>query len=262
MQSIAAKQIHLENSGKHRTPVGVVVSLVLHGLLVVLLGVVRAPDLTPKPPELVELDVRELPPPPPPEPEPEPPKPPPPPPKRVAVVPQKVVVKAPPPPPNTTPQEPPPDEPPPPPSFGVTMDSVVDGKSAVAVPVGNTTMTAERAPAPAKPAPLPASVEGAPSFAPVSELYIGEFPRLEREVKAEYPKEALRLGLEGRVMMRVGIDRGGGMRSVKVLKSVGHGFDEAAVKAMWKFRFSPCKTHQGEPVDCVIPYTYVFQTPR
>jgi outer membrane biosynthesis protein TonB len=44
-----------------------------------------------------------------------------------------------------------------------------------------------------------------------------------------------------------------------VLKSVGHGFDEAAVKAMWKFRFSPCKTHQGEPVDCVIAYTYVFE---
>ena len=226
------------------------------------LFVVDPPVLTAHKPDLVEMEVHELPPPPPPEPEPEPP-PPPPPPRRVAVPPPKAPPEAPPPPPNSAPKEPPPDEPPPP-SFGVTLDSVVDGNSNVAVPVGNTLMTKERVKAPSDkpPAPLPASEMGAPSFAPVSEIYIGDFPRLQREVKADYPQEALRLGLEGKVVMRVGIDRAGGMRSVKLLKGAGHGFDEAAVKAMWRFQFTPCRTHQGDAVDCLITYTYVFQAPR
>jgi periplasmic protein TonB len=251
---------------RHGVSAGVSTSLLLHAGVVAALFLADPVDLMSRKPDLVEMDVHELPPPPPPEPEPEPPPPPPPPPppRRVAVPPPKEVPPEAPPPPNTTPQETPPDEPPPPPSFGVTLDSVVDGNSAVAVPVGNTLMTKERGKAPTDkpPAPLPASEMGAPSFSPVSELYIGDFPRLQREVKADYPQEALRLGLEGRVVMRVGIDRQGGMRSVKLLKGAGHGFDEAAVKAMWRFQFTPCRTHQGDAVDCLITYTYVFQSPR
>jgi periplasmic protein TonB len=81
-------------------------------------------------------------------------------------------------------------------------------------------------------------------------------------VKAEYPQEARRLGLAGTVVMKVGIDRQGTIRSVRVLKRAGHGFDEAAAKAMWKFRFTPCRTHQGDTVDCAISYSYTFQDAR
>ena len=56
--------------------------------------------------------------------------------------------------------------------------------------------------------------------------------------------------------MRVGIDRSGAIRSVRVIKQAGYGFDEAAVKAMWKFKFSPGQTNDGQPVDCLITYTY------
>ena len=237
--------------------------MLLHAAVVTVLFVVDPPSLQPHKPDPVELEVRELPPPPPPEPEPEPP-PPPPPPRRVAVIPPKAAPQAPPPPPNSAPKEPPPDEPPPP-SFGVTLDSVVDGNSNVAVPVGNTLMTKERnkVTTDKPPAPLPASESGAPSFAPVSEIYIGEFPKLIREIKdVHYPDEARRLGIEGKVVLRVGIDRAGAIRSVKVLKSAGHGFDEVAVKAMWRFQFTPCRTHQGDAVDCLITYTYGFQEPR
>ncbi|HEY0708777.1 MAG TPA: TonB family protein [Polyangia bacterium] len=242
-------------------PIGVAASVLVHAATVAAILAVKPPALAPRKPDLVELEVREPPPLPPPEP-PAPPPPPPPPPRRVAVLPPKVKVAAAPPPPNTAPA-PQTDEPPPPPSFGVTLDSVVGGDSPVAVPVGNTTMTNERAaPSNKNAAPLPASVEGAAAFSPVSELYIGEFPRLLREIKAPFPQEAMRLGIEGRVVMRLGINRTGAVHSVKVLKRAGHGFDEAAAKVMWQFRFSPCKTHQGEVVDCVIPYTYVFQSPR
>ncbi len=246
---------------------GLVSSLFAHATIVTAMARLPPQDLAPRRPDVVDLEVRELPPPPPPEPpppppEPEPPPPPPPPPRRVALPPPKVVVEAPPPPPNTEPPPLPPDEPPPPPTFGVTLDSVVQGEAAVAVPVGNTLMTKDRTPGPPEPPrPLP-PVEAAPAFAPVSELYIGEFARLMQEVKVDHPREALQLGLGGRVVMRVGIDRKGAIHSVRVVRRAGHGFDDAAVKAMWRFRFSPCRTKQGDAVDCLITYTYTFEPPR
>ena len=180
----------------------------------------------------------------------------------MAVPPPRPIEEPPiPPPPNTEPPPLPPSEEPPPPSFGVTLDSVVQGDSPVAVPVGNTLMTKERKPGPEKPAPLP-SVPGPPPFSPVSELYIGDFARLLHEVKADYPREALQLGIGGRVVLRVGINRSGSIHSVKIVRKAGHGFDDAAVKAMWRFRFSPCRTKQGDAVDCLITYTYSFEPPR
>jgi TonB family protein len=138
---------------------------------------------------------------------------------------------------------------------------VVEGNSPVAVPVGNTLMTKERNQAPPEPPrPLPRA-EGPPAFNPVSELYIGDLARLVHEEKALYPVEALQLGIGGQVMLRVGISRQGTIHSVRVVRRAGHGFDEAAVKAMWKFRFTPCRTKQGDAVDCLITYKYSFVPP-
>jgi protein TonB len=245
-----------------RTSLGLalVSSVCAHGTIVTALWQLEARDLLPKRPDVVEVEVRELPPPPPPEPIPPPPEPePPPPPKRV-VIRQPRPVEAPPPPPNTEPP-PPSDEPPPPPSFGVTLDSVVEGDSPVAVPVGNTLMTKERNQAPPEPPrPLPRA-EGPPAFRPVSDIYIGDYARLLHEEVARHPAEAQRLGVGGEVTLRVGINRQGTIHSVRVVRSAGHGFDEAAVKAMWKFRFTPCRTRQGEAVDCLITYKYRFLPP-
>jgi protein TonB len=254
----------MARAGRFGVTTGATASLLLHAAVLAALFLAPPPSLTARKPEPVEMEVHELPPPPPPEPEP-PPPPPPPPPRRVAVPPPKLPPpEAPPPPPNSAPKEPPPDEPPPPPSFGVTLDSVVDGNSNVAVPVGNTLMTKERGKVTSDkpPASLPASEPGPPSFAPVSEIYIGEEAHVQREVQPDYPQEARSLGLEGKVLLRVGIDRTGKIRSVKLLKGAGHGFDEAAVKAMWRFQFTPCRTHQGDAVDCLITYSHLFQNPR
>jgi protein TonB len=241
--------------------VGFVVGLAVHGAVVV--GLARLGPLTiAHRPQTVEMEVVERPPPPPPvveEPKPPPPAPPPP---RVVV--HRVVVKAtpPPPPPN---QEPPPTPPPEPapPVFGVTMDSVVTGDSAVAVPVGSTLMTKDRTPG--RPTtPTPAVVTEAPSFAPVAETSIGEFPRTIHEEKGDsyYPPEARRMGLEGQVVLRVGIDRNGAIRTVRPIKRAGYGFDEAATRALWKFKFSPARTRDGQPVDILITYTYTFRAER
>jgi protein TonB len=241
-------------------------ALGVHVAVAVPLGRVHPGAWTARP-QTVELDVVEKEPPPlPPPPE---VKPPPPEPPRPKVVVRKVSVKPveelPPPPPNQEPPPtPPPQEEPNPPVFGVTMDSVVTGNSAVAVPVGSTLATKDRTPG--KPGP-PAPVDDGPdpnAFAPVPETSIGEFPRIlyEQNRAQDYPPEARRMGVEGKVVLRVGLDRRGIIRSVKVIKKAGYGFDEVATQAMWKFKFSPAKTREGVPVDFLITYQYSFHLDR
>ena len=149
----------------------------LHATIVTALSRGPRSGLTAPPPDIVELEVREPPPPPPP-PEPPPPEPPePPPPPPLAVV-RRRRRRWP------RPRRRPPTRSPRPsrrptsrrrPPFGVTLDSVVEGDSPVAVPVGNTVMTKSgHAPA-ARPAGAAARGAGAARSSPVSELYIGEF---------------------------------------------------------------------------------------
>jgi periplasmic protein TonB len=240
---------------------GAGVAFILHGSLAVGMSSVHPSAWAHRPPATVEMDVVEKSPPPPPPQTKKPPEPPPPPPKRIV---HRVIAKAPappatPPPPNQDPPpEPPPD--PSPPVFGVTLDSTVTGDSSIAVPVGNTTMTADRSRR--KPGPPSPAVAGPPEFAPAAEASIGEYPRKTKEVTADFPGEARRLGVEGQVVMRVGIDRHGSIRSVKIIKRAGYGFDEAAMAAMWKFKFSPAKTKDGQSVDFLITYTYTFRDQR
>jgi protein TonB len=144
------------------------------------------------------------------------------------------------------------------------LDSVVGGESSVAVPVGNTLMTKERKPGPPGP-PQPLATPppaGAERFSPLADIYISKHPQVLKEVKAEHPKEALRLGLEGLVVLQVGIDRTGKVRSVRVVQRAGSGFDEAAVQALWKFRFSAAVANDGKPADYVLTYRYRFVAER
>jgi len=244
-------------------PIAIAASVLIHGAAAAGLVQMHRLGLDRKPRETVELEVVEQRPLPPPDPQPPPPEPEPPPPKprKVALRPPPKVPEPPaaPPPPNREPPPEPPDKPPPP-VFGVPLEATVDGNSPVAVPVGNTLMTKERKPAPAQPAaPLPAS--DGPVFAPVSELYVSQMPTVVREVKADYPAEANQQSLEGSVLLLVGIDHTGKVRSVKLAQRGGHGFDEAAVKALWQFKFSPAVSNDGKPVDYVIKYRVTFNHP-
>jgi protein TonB len=249
-------------SGMATAPLGVIVSVLLHGVATGALLTVNRSWLTKQGPDTVELEVVEQPPPPPdprPPPPPLPEPPPPPKPHKVALRPPPKVIEPPaaPPPPN---REPPPDPPdkPPPPVFGVSLESTV-GEAGMAVPVGNTLMTKDRTPAPpSRPAaPLPASA-GPPSFSPVSDLYVAKIPVVLKEVKAEFPAEARRLGVEGFVDLLVGVDHTGRIRSVKPTRRAGYGFDEAAIVAMWRFQFSPAVSNDGKPVDYVLKYRHRF----
>lgn len=213
----------------------------------------------------VPLEVDLVTPPPPPVAVPPPPPPDPPPPDRAPklAVRRPALHKAPMPMPNQEQTKPAPADTPPTPVFGVTADSVVQGESPIAVAVGNTLMTSDRTLAKVAPAPLPAAppAPAAPAFAPVDEESVAELPDKVFMPEPKYPDMALRLGVEGKVRLRLGIDRRGHVKSVRVLQKVGFGMDEAAEAAAWKSNWKPAKKETGEAVDVVIHYNFIFQLP-
>ena len=239
----------------------------------------RVPVRPRQAPRVIEVEVRRPPPPPPPAPAltpPEPVRPPaePPPPKRV------ITRHKPPTPPQTMPPKPnaePPKEPPkepPVPVFGVTMDSVTDGHSSFAVPVGNTTMIdpARSGKHSGPVAPLPAAPSGPPPerpYQPVSALRIPTLPNTHTHQCGRgvaYPAQAREKGIEGNVILRVSLDEKGHVHDVKVISGLGYGLDEAAVRAIRtsaKCKFSPAIADDGKPVAFIIPaYTFHFELPR
>ena len=207
----------------------------------------------------IEIDVEEklpppeIKPPPPPEdkPPPEPPRP------RIA---KRLPTLAPPPPTPPPPSAEPPRADEPPPSFGVSLNATTSGDSSVAVNVGNTLMT-KPGPKVEKPKPLAGDGVGG-GFAPVADIYISQHAELISAPSGEenYPPEAKRLGIEGAVRIKIGIDEKGNVVQVKIVERAGHGFDEAAMKAMKQAKFKPAMTSDGRSVPCNIIWTYRFET--
>ncbi|HCF58748.1 MAG TPA: energy transducer TonB, partial [Myxococcales bacterium] len=87
---------------------------------------------------------------------------------------------------------------------------------------------------------------------------VTKLPELSREVKAKYPEEARKLGIEGQVILELTIDATGKVTQARLVKRAGHGFDEAALEAVRRFAFKP-GTEGGEPIVTEITYTYTFQ---
>ena len=99
---------------------------------------------------------------------------------------------------------------------------------------------------PVEPEPEPeVSVEAPP--APVVQR-VGEVdaPEAVENPTPVYPKRALRLRQEGRVLLSIDVDAAGFVRRVELLESSGHDLlDEAALEAFYRWRFAP--RHEGEP---------------
>jgi len=89
-----------------------------------------------------------------------------------------------------------------------------------------------------KPAMLPVSIQEKPS--PV------------------YTAEARQLHVEGEVLLQVMFTATGQVRVLRVLHSLGHGLDEAAMRAAERIRFSPAQ-QEGRPVDSTATLHIVFQ---
>jgi TonB family protein len=66
--------------------------------------------------------------------------------------------------------------------------------------------------------------------------------------RPEYTAEARSLKIEGDVRLDVVFLANGTIQMNKVVSGLGHGLDEAAIRAAQQIKFKPAK-RQGEPVD-------------
>lgn len=66
--------------------------------------------------------------------------------------------------------------------------------------------------------------------------------------KPQYSEEARKLGIEGDVLVDVIFPASGPVQVIRVTKGLGHGLDEAAIRAAQQIRFKPAM-QDGKPVD-------------
>lgn len=71
--------------------------------------------------------------------------------------------------------------------------------------------------------------------------------------RIEYPSAAKKQGIEGVVYLELFIDEKGKIRKVEVLKDPGHGFAEAAVKALYGITVVPAVINDK---PCAVRYRY------
>jgi periplasmic protein TonB len=83
-------------------------------------------------------------------------------------------------------------------------------------------------------------------------------PAFVRKVLPKYPPMARKLGKEGTVVLQVTIDIHGLPAHIQVVKSVGYGLDDEAVRALQNSTFAPAKV-EGRPVVCKVLVPVRFQ---
>ena len=73
-----------------------------------------------------------------------------------------------------------------------------------------------------------------------------------------YTAEARQLHLEGEVLVRVTFEANGGLRVEQVVRGLGHGLDEAALRAAQQIQFRPARRN-GQPYDSTALVRIVFE---
>ncbi len=83
-------------------------------------------------------------------------------------------------------------------------------------------------------------------------------PVVVKKVEPKYPELALRAGLEGRVWVKIWVDKEGKAKQVVVLKSDNEIFDASAVEAAKQFVFTPAYMNNG-PVSVWVSVPFKFK---
>ena len=75
---------------------------------------------------------------------------------------------------------------------------------------------------------------------------------------AKYTKKARAAKLEGTVQLKVVVGLDGTASDIEIVKGLGQGLDEEAVKAVRMWRFKPAVGPNGDPVATVTPIEITF----
>jgi TonB family protein len=73
-----------------------------------------------------------------------------------------------------------------------------------------------------------------------------------------YTDEARKMRIEGEVLLQVVFEASGQIRVLRVVRGLGHGLDEAAIRAAEQIRFKPA-LRDGQPADSTAVLHIVFQ---
>jgi TonB family protein len=73
-----------------------------------------------------------------------------------------------------------------------------------------------------------------------------------------YTAEARELRIQGEVLLEVILQASGSLRVVRVVRGLGHGLDNNAMKAAEQIRFKPA-TRNGQPADSTVVLHIIFQ---
>lgn len=84
-------------------------------------------------------------------------------------------------------------------------------------------------------------------------------PRAVERVAPQYTEEARKRKVQGTVIVRVIINTGGEVESVKVLRGLPGGLSEAAVEAIRQWRFEPALDAAGKPLNVLYNLTINFR---
>ncbi len=138
------------------------------------------------------------------------------------------------------------------PTFGIAMTGGV-GLGGVAVPVGDS-LSAPRE-APKRVAEAKTLVE--PKHAADACAEPATKPKPVKLDRPEYTEEARAAGIEGKVRVELTVDATGAVKQAKVLESLGHGLDEAALRAVQEAVFEPA-VQCGKPVSATFVVSIRF----
>lgn len=84
-------------------------------------------------------------------------------------------------------------------------------------------------------------------------------PSIIRRVMPQYPPYAERNNIEGKVVLRLIVDKKGNVIEPVVTESEPKGvFDDAAIEAIRQYKFRPAEKY-GKPVDCIVVAPMAFQ---
>jgi protein TonB len=83
-------------------------------------------------------------------------------------------------------------------------------------------------------------------------------PQIVKKVEPVYPELAMRAGLEGKVWVKIWVDKEGKPREVRILKSDAEIFNEPAVEAAKQFIFTPAYMNKG-PVSVWVSVPFKFK---
>ncbi len=93
---------------------------------------------------------------------------------------------------------------------------------------------------------------------PADYVAVEKEPVIVKSVEPQYPEMAIRTGLEGKVWVKIWVDREGKPREVDVLQSDAEIFNEPAIDAARKFVFTPAYMNDG-PVSVWVTFPFKFE---